>query len=166
MAGYTRTPGQAVPATLKSGVAAKQDGLVMALETDGTVNLATNTALPYGILNQSTKKSAEYGVGVTAYREGGPIALLRSGQAKIPVANGNVAIKKGDELAVKAGNNGKVDKSAAAASITTVTNVLTELARRDNTVGIAEEDIPAGTSEAPGKSHVLTSLKIRGGIGP
>lgn len=168
MAGYTREPGQALNVELKSTTKLEQSGMVIALDGDGKGVLSNVNSFPYGIALNSTMDVQEFALtGDEIYKTGGSVAVTRSGQVKVPVANNNAVISKGDELAVSGatGQTGKVNKSVRGA-VTDVAEISTEIDRERSVIGIAEESVPVGTTTTPGKEYVLVSLRIQGGLSP
>lgn len=165
MAGYTRTPGQAINLELASGVKLEKDGMIIALDAAGKGKLCTNTDTPYGIALNSTMDVQKYNlIGEKVYKSGGQIAIVRSGQVKVPYAT-NSGVSKGAELIATtdsaAVGNGHCESSAKA-TITTAAHLVAELKRRKRLIGIADESISSGTIGRP----ILVSLKIQQGLGP
>jgi len=176
MAGYTRTPGQAVPIQLADTVKLETDGLVIARSSGKGVlcrNDTGNEQMPWGIALNSTLSAAHYGYlsEPKVYHAGkdiGEIAVVRNGQVRIALAAAstrNADIEIGDWLAVSTtqAQAGKVDRFAYATAAANEAAVLAELLKRDRIVGMAEEKVEDDDAD---KTHILASIIIRGGIGP
>ena len=169
MSGYTRTPGQAVPLTLASSTSLNQSGLVLTLNGSNKGILAGATSTPYGIALDNTMDAAKFGLtGEKSYKSGAIVAVVRNGQIKLPVVDNNSAISKGDPVQVSGTATGKVDKSVipTEVSLTTSALIAAEIKRQDRVVGIAEENVDAGTASEPGQEYVLVSISIQKGVGP
>ena len=169
-AGYARMPGQSFTRKLKTGVSVQEPCMVMKVNSDGTVEQATNTDQPYAATLNTTRHETKYNlVGDESFKTGGVIQLTRGGQVRLAVAMNNSAIAIGDELAVSAtaDQKGRVDKSARDTTMTSADDIKAELNRIRRVVAIAEEAVPAGGAvDARGAESVLASLRFEFGVGP
>lgn len=166
MAGYTRTPGQAINVKLKDGVKLEYSGMVISLDSNGEGILATATSTPYGIALNSTMDVQKFNlVGRKVFKTGGQISVVRGGQIRMALAKAHGNITKGVEMKVSAtaADIGRVGPTAAISTIDTVAKVVTEMDRQKLIVGIAEETLASGNTDG---RYVLVSLRIQQGLTP
>jgi len=145
--------GQYLARPLLSTVSLTKDHLVLEIDTNGKLILATNTGTPYAIASKSTQDKVARTAGITQFVTGptADIAVFRSGIAELELGSTNLAIKVGDRIVVHADDDGTVNGAADEAS---VADILL-------TVGFAEEVIAVN---AGGK--VLVALKLPMGVSP
>ena len=169
MGGYVRTPGQAIPLQLDAAVRILEAGMVVRVSTtDQEGELADSTSTPYGIALDNTMNAAKFGLtGEKEFETGKVIAVVRSGQMRLPLSTRHSEIDVGQQLVV-GHQSGRVTGSSRT-TVTDGTTAENEFARLARVVAIADEHVDASTGndeDDKAQATVLASITIGMGAGP
>lgn len=171
--GRTREPGEMWNMKVKNATSFDDGGYVCTYVSESSVikiDKCGASDIPKCVNYRSTRDPKDFNEPPSTYLTGSDIGnkgipVFDEGWAKLKVKTNNSAITTGNYLIVDAAG-GKVNKLSNGAQIpaTDTTDASNEIETRlkemARVVGIAEEDIAAGTTSAPGKDKVLTRLRI------